>query len=234
MTQLFLSISIGTAATVLAMLLLLLRFKFQGRKPLLAFTQSWLAASTRTCGLALLVLSAVAAYCFARIPAYERGETSRILAFSEYPSTPSTHGKVSDAEENSSEPQALAALRAYSDKIDTDRQTTSDMPAASEATTLPDVDAMLSKLVARLEKQPDDVKGWKMLGWSYFNLEKPADAVRAYETALKLAPGDREIEKRLEQAKAAQSAVTGSPPGNAEALPAAGIGDASGSPRKSE
>jgi cytochrome c-type biogenesis protein CcmH len=64
---------------------------------------------------------------------------------------------------------------------------------------------MIGKLSARLERQPDDVNGWKMLGWSYLNMDRPADAVKAYEKALKLEPGDAEIKKALEQATTAQN-----------------------------
>ena len=69
------------------------------------------------------------------------------------------------------------------------------MSATSESAALPDVDTMITKLVVRLEKQPNDVKGWKMLGWSYLNTARPEEAARAYETALKLEPGDNEIRK---------------------------------------
>ena len=98
------------------------------------------------------------------------------------------------------------SLRAYADKIDTKRQSTAAPPPASGSVELPDVNTMIAKLVARLEKQPNDVKGWKMLGWSYLNTDRPEEAARAYETALKLEPSDLEIKKGLDQAKSAQNA----------------------------
>ena len=82
---------------------------------------------------------------------------------------------------------------------------------------MPDVNTMIAKLVARLEKQPNDVKGWKMLGWSYLNTDRPEEAATAYETALKLEPSDLEIKKALDQAKSA----TRTPPSDPETSPTA-------------
>jgi cytochrome c-type biogenesis protein CcmH/NrfG len=104
----------------------------------------------------------------------------------------------------SADTPAMDALRQYANTIDDKAQSNAVTPAKPEAATLPDVDSMISKLVARLEKQPDDVKGWKMLAWSYLNTDKVADATRAYETALKLDPNDPEIKKGLEAAKSGQ------------------------------
>ena len=86
-----------------------------------------------------------------------------------------------------------------------------------ESVELPDVNTMIAKLVARLEKQPNDVKGWKMLGWSYLNTDRPEEAATAYETALKLEPSDLEIKKALDQAKSAAR----TPPSDPETSPTA-------------
>ena len=116
-------------------------------------------------------------------------------------------GTVSGSDE-SSPTQALESLRAYADKIDANRQSTAATPPAPGSVELPDVNTMIAKLIARLEKQPNDVKGWKMLGWSYLNTDRPEEAATAYETALKLEPNDLEIKKALDQAKSAQNAST--------------------------
>lgn len=42
---------------------------------------------------------------------------------------------------------------------------------------------MVAKLAAKLEKQPDDIEGWAMLGRSYFVLERYGDAAQAYGQA---------------------------------------------------
>lgn len=49
---------------------------------------------------------------------------------------------------------------------------------------------MAEKLAARLKDRPDDAEGWSMLGRSYMVLEKPVEALAAYERAVKLRPDD--------------------------------------------
>lgn len=48
------------------------------------------------------------------------------------------------------------------------------------------MEEIVENLAARLEQQPDDVEGWKMLGRSYMNLGDYAAAVQAYERAVGL------------------------------------------------
>jgi cytochrome c-type biogenesis protein CcmH len=50
----------------------------------------------------------------------------------------------------------------------------------------PDVLAMVGKLEQRLREQPNDLKGWLMLGRSYLALERVDDAVSAYDHAHQL------------------------------------------------
>ncbi len=50
----------------------------------------------------------------------------------------------------------------------------------------PSVDEMLVAIKQRLKENPDDAKGWFLLGRTYMVLEKYKDAVQAYETLLKL------------------------------------------------
>ncbi len=49
-----------------------------------------------------------------------------------------------------------------------------------------DIDAMVASLAARLEQQPDDLEGWKMLGRSYLNLGRFDEASAAFERAIAL------------------------------------------------
>ncbi|MBM3394698.1 MAG: c-type cytochrome biogenesis protein CcmI [Betaproteobacteria bacterium] len=53
--------------------------------------------------------------------------------------------------------------------------------------------AMTEKLAAKLRENPDDARGWLMLGRANKVLERPPEAVAAYEQAAKLQPEDPEI-----------------------------------------
>lgn len=55
---------------------------------------------------------------------------------------------------------------------------------------LDDVNTMISRLAERLEKNPDDGEGFRMLGWSYVMTGKPDQAIAPYKQALRLLPGN--------------------------------------------
>ncbi len=59
----------------------------------------------------------------------------------------------------------------------------------SGAGSMPDVNQMVTSLAARLEKNPDDINGWKMLGRSYETLQDFDKSVAAYERAIELEQG---------------------------------------------
>lgn len=48
------------------------------------------------------------------------------------------------------------------------------------------VEEMVASLAARLQENPDDLPGWKMLGRSYFNLRNYPGAIAAFEKAVAL------------------------------------------------
>jgi cytochrome c-type biogenesis protein CcmH len=50
------------------------------------------------------------------------------------------------------------------------------------------VDEMIARLVERLNRNPKDAEGWRMLGWSYFNTERFAQSAAAYAKAIALNP----------------------------------------------
>jgi cytochrome c-type biogenesis protein CcmH len=56
----------------------------------------------------------------------------------------------------------------------------------SGAGSQPDVSGMVSALAERLESQPDDINGWKMLGRSHMTLGNYAAAADAYRRAVEL------------------------------------------------
>jgi cytochrome c-type biogenesis protein CcmH len=51
---------------------------------------------------------------------------------------------------------------------------------------LPPVEEMIQRLVARLQRNPKDAEGWRMLGWSYFSTEHFTEAAAAYARAIEL------------------------------------------------
>ncbi len=81
--------------------------------------------------------------------------------------------------------------------------TTSSTPETGEL--LPDVNVMIKRLEDRLKTTPDDVNGWQMLGWSYFNTGRFEESASAFEKALKLNPGSADIKRSYEEAKAKAS-----------------------------
>ena len=76
---------------------------------------------------------------------------------------------------------------------------------------LPDVSTMIERLAARLETAPDDIKGWRMLGWSYFNTGLYEQAAAAYAKAAALDPNSSELKLAYEEAKAKVSGATSAP-----------------------
>jgi cytochrome c-type biogenesis protein CcmH len=55
--------------------------------------------------------------------------------------------------------------------------------APAQATIPPDVQAMVERLAARLQSNPDDAQGWTMLGRSYFVMHRFAESAGAYHQA---------------------------------------------------
>jgi len=75
---------------------------------------------------------------------------------------------------------------------------------------LPDVNTMIERLAARLETAPNDIKGWRMLGWSYFNTGRYEQAAAAYARAVELDPNSAEFKVSYEEAKAKASETASS------------------------
>lgn len=58
----------------------------------------------------------------------------------------------------------------------------------------------IAGLEAMLKDKPNDVEGWQMLGWAYFDATRYDDAVRAYRRAATLAPGQAVLWSSLGEA----------------------------------
>jgi cytochrome c-type biogenesis protein CcmH len=56
-----------------------------------------------------------------------------------------------------------------------------------------DVEEMVARLAARLEKNPDDPKGWMMLARSYYVLQRMPEASAAYAKAAEKLQGDADL-----------------------------------------
>jgi cytochrome c-type biogenesis protein CcmH len=127
------------------------------------------------------------------------------LATSYMDDSPETLGSVDTSlfslSGSAANPEMLMRLAEYANSIETEE------PASMAATgkLLPDVNTMIERLAARLKATPEDVDGWKMLGWSYFNTARYDEAADAYATALELDPSSAELKLSYEEAKAKAS-----------------------------
>jgi cytochrome c-type biogenesis protein CcmH len=83
-------------------------------------------------------------------------------------------------------------------------------PAADGGQAPPDVGAMVAQLEQRMKENPGDPEGWRMLGWSYFQLQRFADSATAYAKAAELKPGEAVYHSAQGEAlvQAANGAVT--------------------------
>jgi cytochrome c-type biogenesis protein CcmH len=72
--------------------------------------------------------------------------------------------------------------------------------AASGTSTPGQVDAMVTKLTARLQANPKDAEGWRMLGWSQFNLQHYPESMDAYAKAVELDPANIEYKSAYAEA----------------------------------
>jgi cytochrome c-type biogenesis protein CcmH len=84
-------------------------------------------------------------------------------------------------------------------------------PAQAQAAG-PDVQAMVAKLESHMRDQPNDVKGWLMLGRSYLALERLDDAILAYDHARRLDAGSADAAMGLGEAMSLRAGGNITPP----------------------
>ncbi|MGI9329336.1 MAG: tetratricopeptide repeat protein [Gammaproteobacteria bacterium] len=82
---------------------------------------------------------------------------------------------------------------------------TSAAPLAASNSLAPELADALASLEARLAEQPDDVSGWLLLGNTYLQLQRPADAQNAFARARQLAPEDVQAKLGLAEAMTLQN-----------------------------
>ena len=90
---------------------------------------------------------------------------------------------------------------------------------------LPDVNTMIERLAARLKTSPEDIEGWRMLGWSYFQTGRYQQAATAYARAVELEPSSAEFKLAYDEAKAKASENDNSETALSLQTEAAGKGD---------
>jgi cytochrome c-type biogenesis protein CcmH len=98
--------------------------------------------------------------------------------------------------------QAIAALEQRTGQDGRDQQ--------QQGSGLPPVEEMIGRVQTRLERNPRDPDGWRLLGWSLFNIERFAEAAQAYARAMELRPGSAEYRSARGEAlvRAADGTVT--------------------------
>jgi cytochrome c-type biogenesis protein CcmH len=119
--------------------------------------------------------------------------------------------------------EMLASLKDYARSIGSERPAS----VAEAGKPLPDVNTMIERLAARLKTAPEDVKGWRMLGWSYFHTARYKEAAAAYARAAELDPNSAELRLSYQEAKA-KAAESGDSK-TASALKTEGVGKGDGS-----
>ena len=97
--------------------------------------------------------------------------------------------------------EMLARLMDYTRSVGTEEPASK----AEAGELLPDADTMIERLAARLETTPDDIEGWRMLGWSYFHTGRYQQASTAYARAVELDPSSAELKRSYAEAKAKAS-----------------------------
>ena len=105
----------------------------------------------------------------------------------------------------------------------------SQQASASDSHPGGDVSAMIAQLEAKMQANPNDPEGWRLLGWSYLATGRAGQAVTAYQHAVALAPQDADYRSSEGEAlvRAADGQVT---PSALDAFRAA-IKDDSNDPR---
>lgn len=105
----------------------------------------------------------------------------------------------------------IARMKSYISAINLVAKGSPAAEPKSQVGELPDVESMIGGLERRLRANSTDIEGWRTLGWSYSNTNRPSQAVKAYEQALVIAPDRSDIREALEAAKTAAGAVVPPP-----------------------
>lgn len=95
---------------------------------------------------------------------------------------------------------ALIAASAVGYSLIRDDGTAELSAGAPDASAQPSVSDVIARLERKLAENPGDAEGWRMLGWSYFQIGRHAEAATALKRATSLAPGNAEYHSMLGEA----------------------------------
>lgn len=87
----------------------------------------------------------------------------------------------------------LAAVERRIDEAASAQTPTNASPADNMA-------IMIGQLESKVQQNPKDADAWQTLGWAYMHVRSPADAVKAYQHAVSLAPKNSEYLSALAEA----------------------------------
>lgn len=73
----------------------------------------------------------------------------------------------------------------------------------------PDPEVMVARLQAKMDANPNDLQGWMLLGRAYMVLNRPADAVKAYDHILNEVRADPQLTATYAEALAASGNLKG-------------------------
>jgi cytochrome c-type biogenesis protein CcmH len=140
--------------------------------------------------VAVIGLTALAMGCFSLLPVIDRGAPT-VVATSTFDQDPD----IAQLELYANSAPKYAGVKGAGSKAG----------GTSEPQELPDVETMIERLAARLQAAPEDAEGWRMLGWSYFNIRQASKAAEAYARALTLQPQSSEIQTAYGEALVAEA-----------------------------
>jgi cytochrome c-type biogenesis protein CcmH len=101
--------------------------------------------------------------------------------------------------------ETLARLNDYARALESEPGYEQAAHTSAPDKPLPDVNTMIERLAARLQTAPDDLRGWRMLGWSYFHTGRYEQAATALAKAVELDPNSTDLKTAYEAAKAKAS-----------------------------
>ncbi|MGB8401102.1 c-type cytochrome biogenesis protein CcmI [Bradyrhizobium sp.] len=131
---------------------------------------------------AIVIFGSIGLYAIVGSPDLPAAATKRAGAQPVVVQSPIGMSTLAPGTSAAGQPDAVAALEARASQI-------TDQTQAG----LPPVEEMIQRLLKRLQGNAQDPEGWRLLGWSYFNIDRYNDAANAYSKAIELRPASAEF-----------------------------------------